>query len=34
VLGIVEEIAARMRRSFLQRELRSYSVMKRTLAEV
>jgi DNA repair protein RecO (recombination protein O) len=33
VLGAVEEAAARMRRSFLQRELRSYAVMKRTLAE-
>lgn len=33
VLDVVEEAAARMRRSFLQRELRSYAVMKRTLAE-
>jgi hypothetical protein len=28
----VEEICARVRRQFLQRELRSYDVMQRTLA--
>lgn len=33
-LSLVEELATRIRRSFLQRELKSYAVMKRTLAEV
>lgn len=33
-LDEVEEVAARVRRSFLQRELKSYGVMKRTLAGV
>ena len=31
LLASVEEIAARVRRSFLQHELKSYGVMRRTL---
>jgi DNA repair protein RecO (recombination protein O) len=34
VLRQVEELCAQVRRHFLQRELRSYEVMQRTLAEV
>ncbi|MCB1056176.1 MAG: DNA repair protein RecO [Acidobacteria bacterium] len=34
VLGRVEEVCARVRRAFLQRELRSYVVMERTLRQL
>jgi hypothetical protein len=34
VLASVEEVCGEVRRAFLQSELRSYQVMRRTLADV